>query len=85
MSATDELEFPALCHYRVIAEDREHMFFVIETVLLELGVTAPLEKANTSANGTYVSFGFSVEVPSREVMNRIDRELRNIEGVRMVL
>lgn len=85
MSATDELEFPAMCHYRVIAEDREHIHFVIETVLMELGVTAPLEKANTSSGGKYVSFCFSVEVPSREIMNGIDHELRNIEGVRMVL
>jgi len=80
-----ELVFPQECHFRVIAENLDNMHFVIETVLLELGIQAPLEKANTSGRGRYVSFSFSATVASREEMNRIDAELRAIEGVRMVL
>lgn len=82
---TAELVFPQTCHFRVIAEDHEHMHFVIETVLMELGVTAPLERSNKSTGGKYASFAVSIEVPSREAMNKIDDELRRIEGVRMVL
>ncbi len=54
-------------------------------VLMELGVHDPLEKANVSTQGKYVSFGVSTVVDSREAMERIDRELRLIEGVKMVL
>ncbi len=84
-SKTPELQFPLECHFRIIAEDRDNMHFVIETVLMELGVHDPLEKANASAGGKYVSFAFSTTIASREAMALIDRELRAIEGVRMVL
>ena len=80
-----ELLFPLECHFRVIAEKSENMKFVIETVLLEIGITSPVEKANTSAGGKYMSFNISTLVPSREIMERIDRELRLIQGVKMVM
>lgn len=81
----DELVFPVLCHFRVIAENLENMHFVIETVMMQLGVRSPVEKANTSGAGKYVSFNISTVVQSREEMNRIDQELRQIQGVKMVL
>ncbi|MFC1499311.1 DUF493 family protein [Verrucomicrobiota bacterium] len=80
-----DLVFPLKCHFRVIAEDYKDMHFVIETVLMELGLNVPVEKANTSTNGKYVSFNISAVIESREKMNRIDKELRLIQGVRMVL
>lgn len=79
------LEFPLECQYRVIAEDHEKMAFVIETVLMGLGVEAPVVRGSKSKNGTYVSYSITTVVESREAMNRIDAELRNIEGVKMVL
>ena len=82
---TSNLEFPLICHFRVIAENQDHMRFVIETVLLGLGVTSPVERVNTSHGGKYVSFNISATVASRQAMNRIDQELRLIRGVRMVL
>jgi putative lipoic acid-binding regulatory protein len=80
-----DLEFPVECHFRVVAHNQEGMAFVIETVLMELGVTSPVEPANLSAGGKYASFNISTVVESREQMSRIDRELRAIAGVRMVL
>jgi putative lipoic acid-binding regulatory protein len=80
-----ELQFPVECHFRILAENQPNMAFVIETVLMELGVSAPLETANTSANGRYISFNVTTIVESREMMNRIDAELRRILGVRMVM
>ncbi len=80
-----DLEFPLLCHFRVIAEDHDKIQFVIETVLMELGITDPVKKANSSSGGKYVSFAFSAMTESREMMNKIDSELRLIQGVRMVL
>lgn len=87
MSETNatELKFPLQCHIRVIAENQEHIQFVIETVLMELGVTSPVERANTSGGGKYISFNISTFVETREAMERIDRELRLIQGVKMVL
>ncbi len=79
------LEFPLECHFRVIAEDIDNMHFVIETVLMELGIHDKLESANTSRGGKYVSFSVSTTVESLEKLNKIDSELRNIHGVRMVL
>ena len=80
-----ELEFPLTCHFKVIAEDLEGMDFVIETVLMELGVGDPVASGNRSASGKYVTYNVSIEVDSRETMNRIDQALRDIQGVKMVL
>jgi putative lipoic acid-binding regulatory protein len=81
----EELQFPLDCQFRVIAENREGMHFVIETVLLELGVTSPLHTENQSETGRYQSFRVDIRVNSKEHMNKIDAALRNIVGVRMVL
>ncbi|OVE75154.1 hypothetical protein BVX97_05565 [bacterium E08(2017)] len=79
------LEFPLECHFRIIAEDLQNMHFVIETVLMELGVHDPLEQSNTSAKGKYISFSVSTSVESLDKLNKIDKELRLIQGVKMVL
>src|SRR5512137_275955 len=71
-----ELRFPVECHFRIIAENHENMHFVIETVLMGLGVTSPLVKGNETGSGKYASFRVSTVVHSREAMNRIDQELR---------
>lgn len=81
----NDLQFPLTCHFRVITENLANMHFVIETVLMELGVTDPLEEANTSNEGKYISFNVSTVVDSREAMEKIDKELRLIQGVKMVL
>lgn len=85
MEFSEELQFPLDCQFRVIAENKKGMFFVIETVLLENGVTAPLQVQHESAGGKYLSFSVDTRVESREMMNRIDTALRSIEGVKMVL
>ncbi len=61
------------------------MHFVIETVLLELGITDKLEMQNRSRQGQYVSYSLSTTVDSQQALDRIDDELRRIDGVRMVL
>ncbi len=81
----EKLEFPLDCHYRIIARNIPHIEFVIETVLAGLGVPGGLKKEKESGGGKYVSFSIDVRVESKERMNRIDAELRAIEGVKMVL
>lgn len=81
----EKLQFPLDCQFRVIAEKLDNMHFVIETVLMELGVTAPLTPQNESQGGKYQSYLVIVRVESLEQMNKIDAALRNIAGVKMVL
>ncbi len=40
---------------------------------------------NISANGNYITYNLSVRVESKAIMDKIDAELRAIEGVKMVL
>ena len=81
----EELIFPLDCQYRIIAENQPGMHFVIETVLIQLGITAPLMTQHHSSGGKYLSFSVDVRVDSRETMNRIDAALRAIVGVKYVL
>lgn len=80
-----ELVFPLECHFRVIAENQAGLHFVIAQVLLNLGITAPVEPSNISGGGKYSSYNIRVVVESQEIMTCIDRELRQIKGVKMVL
>lgn len=80
-----KLKFPLECQFRIIAEAQDGMHFVIETVLMELGVTSTLHPENRSQGNRYQSFRVDVRVESMEHMNKIDTALRNIVGVRMVL
>ena len=79
------MEFPLECHFRVIAEDSKDLQRSIETVLLGLGVSEPVERSNMSSTGKYIAYGVSTTVQSRAAMDRIDASLRAIDGVRMVL
>lgn len=81
----EELKFPTVGHFRIIAENQPGMFFVIETVLQQMGISAPLKKEHLSKQGHYQSFSVTTLVESREMMNKIDAALRAIVGVKMVL
>lgn len=81
----DQLKFPLECHFRIIAESRHGMHFVIETVLIENGVKSPLNTENTSSGGRYLSYSVNIQVESLEHMKKIDAALRSIAGVKMVL
>ena len=80
-----ELKFPLICHYRIIALDIPNIDFVIETVVKNLGANGSLTKENRSKGGKYLSFGTDITVSSKEDMERINKELNSIEGVKMVL
>ncbi len=84
-SFREELKYPVLCHYRIIAKNIPKIDFVIETVLAGLGVREKLVKEKESGKGTYQSFSVDIRVDSKAAMEKIDAELRAIEGVKMVL
>lgn len=81
----EKLKFPIECQFRIIAASKPGMHFMIETVLIQLGITAPLHTENQSQSARYQSYRIDVVVESLEAMNRIDSSLRSIAGVRMVL
>ena len=80
----EKLQFPVECHYKIIAEG-ESVRVLLEIVLEELGITAPLGAGNHSSHGKYVTFNFDWTVDSQEMMERIDARLRSVKGVRIVL
>ena len=80
-----ELQFPVACHIKVISDDRARMGFVIETVLMELGIEVPVTRGNTSAGGKFITHNFTFMAKSQEQLRNVDAEMRLIEGVRMVL
>lgn len=81
----EELKFPLECHFKVISEDIEGIHFVIETVLMEMKINVPVVKGNKSTGGKYITHNITVMVDSKEMLTAIDTELRNIQGVKMVL
>lgn len=81
----EELKFPVECHFKVISEDIQNIHFVIETVLMGLNINVPVVKGNKSAGGKYITHDITVTVHSKEILTAIDAELRNIQGVKMVL
>ena len=81
----EELKFPLNCHYRIVAENVPGIRDALERVLGELKITAALRDGHYSAKGAYLTFNFDVEVPSQEVMNKIDAAIRKTPHVKMVL
>jgi putative lipoic acid-binding regulatory protein len=81
----EQLEYPVDAHFKIITEDIEHMDFVIESVLMQLGIDAPVRAGNRSANNRYITYNVSIRVESRDMMYSIDSQLRDIEGVKVVL
>lgn len=81
----DDIEYPVQAHIKVIAVSDPNMSVRLETALIELGIEAPLEKSKESKGGKYVSFTISTKVNSKDQMNKIDKKLASVEGVKMVL
>ena len=80
-----ELEFPVMCHVKVITEKRDGMQGAIETVLCSMVLKAEVTSGNSSAAGKYLTYNFSFMADSKEIMEKVDTEMRAIEGVKMVL
>lgn len=81
----ENLKFPLDCHIRVVALKHATMRELLEKALQDLGVQTRLEEGNESAGGKYISFHFDVRIETLDFMKRIDADLRQVEGVIMVL
>ena len=85
MDSPDEIKFPLICYYKIIAERSDDIQLRIETKLREAGVMNPVRVAHESSRRRYVTFDLEVLVHSKDYMNEIDSTLRSIQGVKMVL
>jgi putative lipoic acid-binding regulatory protein len=81
----EEIKFPVLCYYKVIAVDRPGMQSDIEKVFLEVNIRARFTKGHLSEHEKYVAYNAEVMIHSLELMRYIDRALRAIDGVKLVL
>lgn len=81
----EDIQFPVLCHYKIIAEEHEGVQTAIEKVFLEVNIRVRFEKGRHSDGGKYVTFNADVLIHSLELMQHIDRALRRIQGVKFVL
>ena len=80
-----EIEFPVMCHVKVITEKRDGIQDAIESVLCSMVLKAEVTAGNSSAEGKYLTYNFSFMADSKEMMTKVDQQVRAIEGVKMVL
>ncbi len=85
MDASENIKFPVLCHYKIIAKDRPAMLEEIESVFSQVNIVTNVERGNLSEGGHYVTFNASVTIHSLELMRYLDKALRAIDGVKIVL
>ena len=81
----ENIQFPVICHFKIIAGDHEGVQSCIEKVFLEVNIRVRFEKGHHSGQGKYVTFNADVMIHSLELMRHIDSQLRKIEGVKFVL
>ena len=82
----EKLKFPLTCQFRIIAEGvPKDIQKNLQQELLKLKITVPVLEQNQSKGGRYQSFSVDLQVDSQEMMNQIDRVLRAVPGVRMLL
>lgn len=85
LNSNQELNFPLICHYRIIALDIPEIALAINVCLKKFEIKTSLQKGNTSKKGKYLSFGIDITINSKEEMQKVNSELLKVEGVKMVL
>ena len=80
-----QIKFPVDCHYKIITENLHGIDILIIETLKNHGVHNPLKKSSASETGKYLSFDVEITIYSLESMKILDRALKSIAGVKMVL
>jgi len=78
-----EVEYPTEWGYRVIGEDEEQIRVAIDEVVDTLDYSVKFSK--TSKNGKYRSFEVKVTVPNEGERDRVFRELKARNCIKMVI
>jgi putative lipoic acid-binding regulatory protein len=84
-TAAPEKLYPVECHFRIIVEQAFAKEDDLKQILSASEVTAPLAPGSVSSGGKYRSLQVGVRVHGREEMDRLDRAIRAVPGVRMLL
>ena len=77
--------YPAECHFRIIVAGNFGADAQLQQVLAASEITLALAPGGVSKGGRFRSLQVTVRVKDRAELVRLDRELRAVEGVRMVL
>ena len=86
MKNEQQLQYPVECHMSVIVESgREGTERALQDALVAFKVTAPLSKGATVSSGRYHAWRVTVKVNSSEELHAVDKILRAVKGVRMVV
>lgn len=77
--------YPAVCHLSIIAEPRDDLREALDAALAGHDVAAPLREGGGTPSGRHCALRVSVRVGSRGELDTLDRTLRAVPGVRMLL
>lgn len=80
-----EVEYPALFHFRIIADTEAKAEQPLIQATAAFQVSAPLVAARASSAGRYTAFSVSILMQSRAEMETFDAAIKKVPGVRMVL
>jgi len=80
-----EVAYPAVFHFRIIAERALFAAAALDACLEAYAVVAPLALSRASAEGRYDAYGVSVEIQSQAELHAFDAAVKQVAGVRMVL
>jgi putative lipoic acid-binding regulatory protein len=77
--------YPAEVHFSVVVTGDFAGEAALAEVLAARRVTRPLRAGGISRSQKYRAFSVSVMIPSRDELERLDRELRAVQGVKLLL
>ena len=80
-----KLEYPAVFHFRVIAEASLFVAEKLDALLADYKIVEPPAQAANSNAGRYLSCAVSIEMQSQEQLHAFDEAVRGLPGVRMLL
>jgi len=84
-SASRELVYPALFHFRVITDVATFAESDLVALLAAYKVVEPLAASRVSSAGRYQAYSVSVEIQTQSELHAFDAALKRVPGVRMVL
>ena len=81
-----EIIFPVEWSYRVVVDSTvSGSLEKLNKILEKYRYSERFAIGNTSGGNRYASFHVTLEVPNREVMNKLGKEFSEVDGVKFVL
>jgi hypothetical protein len=84
-SANEPAAYPAVHHVGIVVEAAFAARGALEAALAGVEVVAPLHDGRASRTGRYRTLRVSVRVGSRDELDALDRGLRAVTGVKLLL